>query len=106
MMEISEDASEPGSPSKRSTDASAEVSKEEVCLTSTPFAIRANRPDLGTADGLTDRNRSDLRLRKEETDIHHADNMDTHYDRGILHCNVLWPYIHNRRRHRLTDHLL
>ena len=39
MMEISEDASEPGSPSRRSTDGSTEVSKEEVRITSTAFAI-------------------------------------------------------------------
>ena len=54
MMEISEDASEPGSPSRRSTDGSGEVNKEEVCLTSTACATRANRLYLIMADDMTD----------------------------------------------------
>ena len=45
LMEISEDTSEPGSPSRLSADGKAEVSKEEVILTLTSSMCELKTPE-------------------------------------------------------------
>ena len=45
LMEISEDTSDPGSPSRLSADGKAEVSKEEVILTFKISIVGAQNPE-------------------------------------------------------------
>ena len=47
-----------------------------------------------------------IRIRKEETNLYHADDMDARNDCGLLHRHVLWAYLCNWHRYRDPDHLI
>jgi len=49
---------------------------------------------------------STKRLRKEEGDFHHADDMDSDHDIGVFHRHVRRPHLHDYNCHCSPDHIL
>lgn len=99
FSDISEAASEPGSPTKmkRENSSAAEVrfGDIELSLESGPFA-NILRPG----------SKSTLRVREEEADLHDPDAVDFCYDRWIFHCHVHGTHLHHHPRHSRPDHIV
>lgn len=47
-----------------------------------------------------------LRIREEEADIHHSNNMDTRHDRHLLRRHAFWAYLRDCDCDRSPDCVL
>jgi hypothetical protein len=95
MSNISETASEPGSPGKDGAVAKNEVRRVHLY----------EKPSLN--DRIAARCCSaSVGLREEEADLHYSNDMDIRHDRLLLHVAFRWTHLHPYNRDRRSDNIV